>query len=105
MHLGQIRGTTYKGLGVCFGKSPWSKEDNPSKGQNSKRERERERESLFPNGLSPFYNEDLCMASHVANLGLMYRPCLTRHDSLVLRVPNFNRLHMLKENCSCIHFV
>ena len=69
------------------------------------RERERERESLFPNGLSPFYNEDLCMASHVANLGLMYRPCLTRHDSLVLRVPNFNRLHMLKENCSCIHFV
>ena len=105
MHLGQIKGTTYKGLEVCFGKSPWSKEDNPSKGQNFKKMRERERESLFPNGLSPFYNEDLCMASHVANLGLMYRTCLTIHDSLVLRVHNFNRLHMLKENCSCIHFV
>ena len=75
MHLGQVRGTTYKDLGECFGKSPWPKEDNPSKGQNSKKMRERERESHFPNGLSPFYNEDFCMASHVANLGLMYRTC------------------------------
>ena len=73
--------------------------------QRVKTLRKLERESHFPNGLSPFYNEDLCMDGYVANLGLMYRTCVTMHESLVLCVPNFNRLHMLKENCSCIHFV
>ena len=104
MHLSQVKGSTQEGLRDCSRKSPQSKGDNPLKGKSYKkikknekvRERERERDSSFPNGIFPFYRELCgCRCSRKC-VGIMYKTCVTMHGYLVLHVPTFNWL---------IHFV
>ena len=95
IYLSQVKGSTQERLRECSGKSPQTKGDNPSKGQSSKIIKKREREFSFPNDVSPFYREPCgCRCSRKC-IGLMYKICVTMHDSLVLYVTNFNQLHSL----------
>ena len=95
MYLSQVKGSTQECLRECSGKSPQTKGDNPSKGQSSKIIKKREREFSFPNDVSPFYREPCCCRCSRKCIGLMYKICVTMHDSLVLYVTNFNQLHSL----------